>query len=73
MDELQDWIKKTDPVLTRIQPAPGTDDHSYGQLVKLLREKNYVGHQCLLAKLSTDLLDSMPLPGGRSKALVGRR
>ena len=43
MDELQDWIKKTNPVITRIQPAPGTDDHNYGQLVKLLREKNYVG------------------------------
>jgi hypothetical protein len=43
MDELQDWIKKTNPVITRIQPAPGIDDHSYGQLVKLLREKNYVG------------------------------
>ena len=27
----------------QIRPAPGTDDHNYGQLVKLLREKGYVG------------------------------
>ena len=73
MEELQDWIKKTNPVITRIQPAPGTDDHTYAQLVKLLREKNYVGHQCLLAKLTSYLLDSMLLPGGISKAWAGRR
>jgi hypothetical protein len=26
----------------QIQAAPGTDEHNYGQLIKLLREKGYV-------------------------------
>jgi hypothetical protein len=46
MGEFQEWIKKTKPVIMRIQPAPGTDDHHYGQLVKLLRDKGYVGRWC---------------------------
>jgi len=43
MQELQDWTRKNNPVIMQIRPAPGTDDHNYGQLVKLLREKGYVG------------------------------
>ena len=43
MGEFQEWIKKTKPVIMRILPAPGTDEHNYGQLVKLLRDKGYVG------------------------------
>ena len=39
---LQDWMKRTQPVLMRVQPASGTDDHSFRQLVKSLREKNLV-------------------------------
>ena len=52
LEELQDWITKTDPVITRVQPAPGVDDHNHGQLFRLLKEKNYVGHRCLIARLS---------------------
>ena len=46
MNELQEWMKRTQPVLMRVQAAPGTDDHNFGQLVKLLRERSYVsrGH-----------------------------
>jgi hypothetical protein len=43
MQELQEWTRKNNPVMMQIRPAPGTDDHNYGQLVKLLREKGYVG------------------------------
>jgi hypothetical protein len=59
MEELQDWITKTNPVITRVQPAPGTDDHNHGQLFRLLKEKNYVGHRhrCLIARLSTYLFE----------------
>lgn len=46
MDEFHDWIKKTGPVVMQIQAAPGTDEHNYEQLVKLLREKSFVGHRC---------------------------
>ena len=42
MNDLQDWIKRTHPVLMRIQPAPGTDDHGFGQLTKLLRDRSVV-------------------------------
>ena len=73
MEELQGWINKTNPVVTRIQPAPGTNDRNYELLVTLLKGKNYVGHQCLLAKLSSYLWDSMPLPSGRSRTWAGRR
>ncbi|KAI9454567.1 hypothetical protein BJY52DRAFT_720687 [Lactarius psammicola] len=40
MNELQEWMKKTQPVLMRVQAAPGTDDHNFRQLIKLLRERN---------------------------------
>ena len=43
MNELQDWMKRTQPVLMGVQPASGTDDHNFGQLVKSLRERNLVG------------------------------
>jgi hypothetical protein len=43
IQELQDWIRENDPVIMQIKPAPGMDDHNYGQLAKLLREKGYVG------------------------------
>ncbi|KAI9510732.1 hypothetical protein F5148DRAFT_1332188 [Russula earlei] len=41
MDEFQEWIRKTNPAIMQIHPAPGTDEHHYGQLVKLLRDKSY--------------------------------
>jgi hypothetical protein len=44
MDELHDWIDKNKPVVMHIRPTPGTDEHSYGQLVKLLRDKGCVSH-----------------------------
>jgi hypothetical protein len=42
LNEFHEWIKKTDPAIMQIQAAPGTDEHNYGQLIKLLREKGYV-------------------------------
>jgi len=39
MEELYDWIRKNSPAVMQIQATPGTDEHSYGQLVKLLRDK----------------------------------
>jgi hypothetical protein len=45
MNELQDWMKRTQPVLMRVQAAPGTDDHSFVQLVKLLRDRSYVSRR----------------------------
>ncbi len=47
MGELQEWVKKTKPVLMRVQAAPQTDDHSFGQLVKLLRDRSYVSRRRL--------------------------
>jgi hypothetical protein len=44
MDELHEWMRKHDPVVMQIQPTPGTDEHGYGQLVKLLRDKSCVSH-----------------------------
>lgn len=44
MDELHDWMRKHNPVVMHIQPTPGTDEHGYGQLVKLLRDKGCVSH-----------------------------
>ncbi|KAH9160781.1 hypothetical protein EDB89DRAFT_845017 [Lactarius sanguifluus] len=41
MNEFQEWIKKTQPVLMKVQAAPGADGHNFGQLVKLLRERSY--------------------------------
>ena len=46
IDELHDWIRKNDPVVMDIEPTPGTDGPGYEQLVKLLRDKNCVRHQC---------------------------
>ena len=42
MDEFQDWIRRTNPVVMQIRPASMTDDPSYGQLVQLLRTKGSV-------------------------------
>ena len=54
MNELQEWMKRTQPVLMRVQPAPGTDDHGFGQLVKLLRERSFVSllrfHSAILSR-----------------------
>jgi hypothetical protein len=44
MDEFHEWMRKNEPVVMQIQPTPGTDEHGYGQLVKLLREKACVSH-----------------------------
>src|SRR6266852_5216679 len=44
MEELQDWMRRHDPVVMHVQPTPGTDEHGYGQLVKLLRDKSCVSH-----------------------------
>ena len=46
MEELYDWIRKNSPAVMQIQATPGTDEHSYGQLVKLLRDKGCVSHRC---------------------------
>ncbi|KAN0120893.1 hypothetical protein V8E52_004162 [Russula decolorans] len=40
MDELHDWMRKYSPVVTHIEPTAGTNGHSCGQLVKLLRDKS---------------------------------
>jgi hypothetical protein len=45
MNELQEWMKRTQPVLMRVQAAPGTDEHGYGQLNKLLRERGFVSRR----------------------------
>ena len=45
MEELHDWIEKYKPVVMHIRPTPGTDERSYGQLVKLLRDKGGVSHR----------------------------
>ena len=42
MDELHEWMRKHNPVVMHIQPTAGTDEHGYGQLVKLLRDKGCV-------------------------------
>ncbi|KAI9450141.1 hypothetical protein BJY52DRAFT_1304125 [Lactarius psammicola] len=71
MNELQEWMKKTQPVLMRVQAAPGTDDHNFGQLVKLLRERSYVGRPSALPlghPLTLCLFDSTQLRDGRFKA-----
>jgi len=44
-EEFQEWVKKTNPVVMHIKPILGTDEHNYGQLVKLLRDKSYVGRR----------------------------
>ncbi len=49
MDELHEWMRKNNPVVMQIHPTPGTDEHGYGQLVKLLRDKGCVS-QCNLRK-----------------------
>jgi hypothetical protein len=48
MDELYDWMRKHSPAVTHIEPTPGTDGHSCGQLVKLLKDKSCVGRFVLL-------------------------
>jgi mediator of RNA polymerase II transcription subunit 25 len=40
MDDLDAWISKNNSVVMDIDPTPGTDEPSYRQLVKLLRDKN---------------------------------
>ncbi|KAH9959667.1 hypothetical protein BC827DRAFT_1384663 [Russula dissimulans] len=40
-EDFQEWLKKTNPVIMYIKPVPGTDEHNYVQLVKLLRDKSY--------------------------------
>ena len=42
--ELHEWMRKHNPVVMHIQPTPGADEHGYGQLVKLLRDKGCVSH-----------------------------
>lgn len=44
MDELHDWMRRHEPVVMHVQATPGTDEHGYGQLVKLLRDKSCVRH-----------------------------
>jgi hypothetical protein len=44
LDELHEWMRKHGPVVMHVQPTPGTDEHGYGQLVKLLRDKTCVSH-----------------------------
>jgi hypothetical protein len=46
MDDLDAWISKNNSVVMDIDPTPGTDEPSYRQLVKLLRDKNCVSHWC---------------------------
>lgn len=46
VDELEDWIKRTNPVMMQLRPLSGTDEHNYGQLVRLLKEKGYVSRRC---------------------------
>jgi hypothetical protein len=66
MDELHDWMRKYSPVVTHIEPTAGTNGHSCGQLVKLLRDKSCVGRLCS-AKPFSNFLDSMPLRVGGSQ------
>jgi hypothetical protein len=40
-------------VVMQVLPTPGTDEHGYGQLVKLLRDKSCVSHG-VPSKPSTD-------------------
>ena len=54
LDDLRNWIKKTNPMVVQIRPALGTNDYNYKQLVKLLREKGYVScRPCPPVKLSS--------------------
>ena len=71
IDKLNDWIRKNDPVVMHIRPTSEMDLNSYGQLVKLLRYKGCVSHQYTVEP-SSNLLDSMPLPVGRSQERVTR-
>jgi len=66
VDELDDWMRKYSPVTMYIQPTLGTDGHSCGRLVKLLRDKGCVG-RLGSAKPFSDFLDSMPLRVGGSQ------
>ena len=53
LEELHDWMRKHSPVVMQVQSTPGTDEHGYGQLVKLLRDKSCVSHGVHL-KLSSN-------------------
>ena len=46
VDEFEDWIKWTNPAMMQLRPLSGTDEHEYAQLVKLLKEKDYVSRRC---------------------------
>lgn len=72
MAELDDWLRKYSPVVAHFQPTAGTNEHSCGQLVKLLRDKSCVGRLCSAKPLS-NFLDSMPLRVGGSQEMPGLR
>jgi hypothetical protein len=83
MNELQEWLKRTQPVLMRVQPTPGTDDHGFGQLVKLLRERSFVSRSSfdpgILSRFETVRNYGMGDPGHRTdhdepahRAILGR-
>ena len=46
VDEFEDWIKWINPAMMQLRPLSGTDAHEYAQLVKLLKEKDYVSRRC---------------------------
>ena len=72
MAELHVWMRKYSPATTLIEPTPGTDGHSCGELIKLLKDKGCVGRLCS-AKPFSNFLDSMPLRVGGYQESPGLR
>ncbi len=66
-------MRKNQPVVMHIQPTPGADEHGYGQLVKLLREKACVSHSVPAKSRPLTLFDSMLLRIGRFQERASHR